>query len=101
MKIKKMTFLFLIAVAPVIFAQEQKMSVADIASFKQTIEKEATTIKSIKTDFVQYKHLDFLSKDIETSGKMVFKSPDLLNWQYTKPYQYSIVFKSNKVYTRT
>ena len=98
MKIKKMTFLFLIAVAPVIFAQEQKMSVADIASFKQTIEKEATTIKSIKTDFVQYKHLDFLSKDIETSGKMVFKSPDLLNWQYTKPYQYSIVFKSNKVY---
>lgn len=98
MKIKKIALLFLIAVAPVLFAQEQKMSVADIASFKQTIEKESTTIKTIKTDFVQYKHLDFLSKDIETSGKMVFKSPNLLNWQYTKPYQYSIVFKNNKVY---
>ena len=29
---------------------------------------------------------------------MVFKAPNLLNWQYTRPYQYSIVFKNNKVY---
>lgn len=81
-----------------IFAQEQKMSAAEIAVFKATIEKETKNIKSLKTDFVQYKHLDFLSKDIETSGKMYFKQPNLLNWQYTKPYQYSIVFKNNKVY---
>lgn len=81
-----------------IFAQEQKMSASEIAVFKATIEKETKNIKSLKTDFVQYKHLDFLSKDIETSGKMYFKQPNLLNWQYTKPYQYSIVFKNNKVY---
>lgn len=98
MKIKKIVLLFLIVVAPAIFAQEQKMTAAEIAVFKQAIEKESTTIKSIKTDFIQYKHLDFLSKDIETSGKMAFKAPNLLNWQYTKPYQYSIVFKNNKVY---
>ncbi|MFY0481862.1 outer membrane lipoprotein carrier protein LolA [Flavobacterium sp. PLA-1-15] len=81
-----------------VFSQEQKMSASEIASFKATVEKEAKNIKSLKTDFVQYKHLDFLSKDIETSGKMYFKQPNLLNWQYTKPYQYSIVFKNNKVY---
>ncbi|MGH2664196.1 LolA family protein [Flavobacterium sp.] len=81
-----------------IFAQEQKMSASEIANFKATVEKETKNIKSLKTDFIQYKHLDFLSKDIETSGKMVFKAPNLLNWQYTKPYQYSIVFKNNKVY---
>lgn len=81
-----------------IFAQEQKMSVAEVANFKATVEKESKNIKSLKTDFIQYKHLDFLSKDIETSGKMAFKAPNLLNWQYTKPYQYSIVFKSNKIY---
>lgn len=81
-----------------VFSQEQKMSASEITSFKATVEKEAKNIKSLKTDFVQYKHLDFLSKDIETSGKMYFKQPNLLNWQYTKPYQYSIVFKNNKVY---
>jgi outer membrane lipoprotein carrier protein len=29
---------------------------------------------------------------------MYFKSPNLLNWQYTNPYQYSIIFENNKVY---
>lgn len=80
------------------FAQEQKMSSSEITHFKNDVEKETKNIKTLKTDFIQYKHMDFLSKDIETSGKMAFKAPNLLNWQYTKPYQYSIVFKNNKIY---
>ena len=39
------------------FAQEQKMSSSEIANFKVMIEKESKTIKTIKTDFVQYKPL--------------------------------------------
>jgi outer membrane lipoprotein carrier protein len=54
-------------------------------------------IKTLSTDFVQYKHMDFLSKDIETSGKMIFKEPSLLLWQYKKPYSYSVIFKSGKI----
>ncbi len=81
-----------------LFAQEQKLTASEIANFKELIEKSSKTIKTIKTDFIQYKHMDFLSKDIETSGKMYFKAPDLLNWQYVKPYNYSITFKNNKVY---
>ncbi|WP_431243573.1 outer membrane lipoprotein carrier protein LolA [Flavobacterium sp. P21] len=80
-----------------IFAQEQKMTDAEIASFKQDVNEVAKKIKTLSTDFVQYKHLDFLSKDIETSGKMVFKEPALLSWQYKKPYNYSIVFKNGKI----
>ncbi len=98
MRIRLFTVLFLFFMTETFFAQEQKMSSSEIANFKVMIEKESKTIKTIKTDFVQYKHMDFLSKDIETSGKMSFKTPNLLNWQYTKPYTYSIVFKNNKIY---
>lgn len=97
MKIKFFTTIFLFS-ALIGFTQEQKMTNSEIASFKNEVTKETKNIKSLKTDFVQYKHMDFLSKDIETSGKMAFKAPNLLNWQYTKPYQYSIVFKNNKIY---
>lgn len=97
MKIKVILFLFLISNLNV-FAQQQKMSSSEITAFKTILEKESKNIKSLKTDFIQYKHLDFLSKDIETSGKMYFKQPNLLNWQYTNPYQYSIIFKNNKVF---
>ena len=79
------------------FAQEQKMSENEIAVFKQSVVTVSKKIKTLSTDFVQYKHLDFLSKDIETSGKMVFKEPNLLLWQYKKPYNYSIVFKNGKI----
>lgn len=78
-------------------AQEQKMSTAEITSFKNAVNATAKNSKTLTTDFVQYKHMDFLSKDIETSGKMVFKTPGMLLWQYTKPYQYSVVFKNNKI----
>lgn len=98
MKSSLFALFFLIFISNEIVAQEQKMSASEIASFKAEVEKESKTIKTIKTDFTQYKHMDFLSKDIETSGKMSFKAPNLLNWQYTKPYNYSIVFKNNKVY---
>ncbi|HKX85628.1 MAG TPA: outer membrane lipoprotein carrier protein LolA [Flavobacterium sp.] len=91
-------FLILSLFSLVGLAQEQKMSNSEINSFKATVEKETKSIKTLKTDFIQYKHMDFLSKDIETSGKMAFKAPNILNWQYTKPYQYSIIFKNNKIY---
>ena len=80
-----------------LFAQEQKMTAAEIASFKEDVNVVSKKIKTLSTDFVQYKHLDFLSKDIETSGKMIFKEPNLLQWQYKKPYNYSIVFKNGKI----
>lgn len=79
------------------FAQEQKMSDSEIVSFKQSVSIVSKKIKSLSSDFVQYKHLDFLSKDIETSGKMVFKEPNRIQWQYKKPYNYSIVFKDGKI----
>ncbi|HEX8015986.1 MAG TPA: outer membrane lipoprotein carrier protein LolA, partial [Flavobacterium sp.] len=52
-----------------LIAQEQKMTVAEIASFKEDVNVVSRKIKTLSTDFIQYKHLDFLSKDIETSGK--------------------------------
>src|SRR5690554_2946932 len=80
------------------FAQEQKLSTAEIATFKKEVIQQSEKIKSLKTDFVQYKHLSFLSREIETSGNMVFQAPDLLNWRYTQPYQYSIVFRKEKIH---
>ncbi|WP_035646570.1 outer membrane lipoprotein carrier protein LolA [Flavobacterium sp. ASV13] len=97
MKTKLYIFLFLNIFSISVFAQEQKMTDAEIASFKQDVNVVSKKIKTLSTDFVQYKHLDFLSKDIETSGKMIFKEPALLSWQYKKPYNYSIVFKNGKI----
>lgn len=98
MKISNYVLVFLLTINSLfVVAQEQKMSESEITSFKQSVNAVAKKITTITTDFVQYKHMDFLSKDIETSGKMYFKEPNSLKWQYKKPYNYSIVFKNGKI----
>lgn len=78
-------------------AQEQKLSEKEITAFKQSVKEVSKKTKTLSSDFVQYKHLDFLSKDIESSGKMVFVAPNLLQWQYKKPYNYSVTFNNGKI----
>ncbi|MBD3582174.1 LolA family protein [Flavobacterium selenitireducens] len=94
---KKISFLLLFFIGFQTFAQ-QAMSASEIADFKKKVNAASATIKTMTTDFVQYKHMDFLAKDVETSGKMAFKEPNSLAWQYKKPYNYSIVFKSGKIF---
>jgi len=97
MKNRIYILMFMLASFVTTVAQE-KMSPAEITAFKNAVNTTAKSTKTLTTDFVQYKHMDFLSKDIETSGKMNFKAPGLLLWQYTTPYQYSIIFKNNKIH---
>lgn len=89
-------FVFLFMGFP-IWSQEVPMSSSEAANFKAKVEKANQNISNIKTDFVQKKHLAFLTNDIESSGKMLFKAPNYLKWSYSKPFQYSIEFKNNKV----
>ena len=90
-------FLFFIAISSTILAQETPMSASEIAVFKEKVIATAQNTKTIKTDFTQFKHLDFLADDVKTSGKMLFKAPNLVKWEYTNPYQYSVVFKEEQL----
>lgn len=97
MKIRNFLLIACVLVTFVATAQEQKMTDGEAAAFRTSVNGVAKKIKSLSTDFIQYKHMDFLANDIETSGKMFFKEPDKLLWQYKKPYNYTIVFKNGKI----
>ncbi len=75
-----------------------KMSMEEAASLRNTVKEKSASTKTISSDFVQYKHLDFLSNDIESKGKLAFKAPDNIKWEYTSPFAYSILFKDDKLF---
>jgi len=81
-----------------IFAQNSAMSSAEAKAFVTKVSSETRNIKTLQSDFTQTKKMDFLDKSIVTYGKMSLKSPNSLSWKYTKPYQYSIIFKDNKIF---
>jgi len=77
---------------------QTKMTSAEANDLRAMVKEQAKTTQTITSDFTQFKHLDFLSNDIESKGKMAFKTPDMVKWQYTQPFAYSIIFKNQELY---
>lgn len=77
---------------------QTKMSASEIAEFKAQVQHRASEIQTISSEFVQYKHLAFLSNDIKTTGNLRFKSPSTIKWEYLEPFQYAVLFKNDHMY---
>jgi len=77
---------------------QTKMTIAEADILKAKVKERTTAINTLLSDFTQYKHLDFLDNDIETSGKLTFKAPDLVKWEYVKPFKYLVLFKDEKLF---
>ena len=85
---------FLISIAG--FSQK-KLSDSEQKTFKQKVLKTAQSTKSIQSDFTQTKHLNVLENDIVSEGKLYFKTPNLVKWEYIIPYKNIAVFKNDKL----
>ncbi|WP_179354163.1 outer membrane lipoprotein carrier protein LolA [Winogradskyella vidalii] len=90
--------LFFLCIGIQISNAQKSLTTEEINAFKSAVEKLDSNTKTIVSDFVQYKHLSFLSNDVETQGKLAFKVPGLVKWEYTSPYKYSIIFKDDKLF---
>ena len=96
--IKHIAFGTFLLISGLFFAQNTAMSAAEAKVFVSRVSSETKGIKTLQSDFTQTKKMDFLDKSIVTYGKMTLKTPNMLSWKYTKPYQYSIVFRDNKIF---
>lgn len=79
------------------WAQTRDMTASEVTVFQKSLQQLAE-IKTLSADFVQYKHLSFMKKPVESSGKLYLKHPDMLSWAYTAPFQYKMVFKDRKIF---
>ena len=90
-------FIFFLFVCFTGFCQTE-LTLSEQQVFKSKVLKRAENTKSIVSDFKQIKHIDVLNNDIEAEGSMVFKSPNLIRWEYIKPYKTTAIFKNDKLY---
>ncbi|TDS14530.1 outer membrane lipoprotein carrier protein LolA [Sphingobacterium paludis] len=90
-------YFFLFFVPFFLGAQTRKMTAAEVTTFQQKLKKVAE-VKSLSADFVQYKHVSFMKKPVESAGKVYVKQPNKLSWAYVSPFQYKMVFRDGKVF---
>ena len=89
---------FLLFFLSVSVQAQTEMSSLEAEALKTLVKSQAVTTKTITSNFIQYKHLDFLSNDIITKGTLAFKTPDLVKWEYVEPYKYTVLFKNETLY---
>lgn len=94
--LSKISFLFFLLATGL--SAQTEMSPAESNSLKTAVKKQADTVKTITSDFTQYKHLDFLSEDIKSKGKLAFRAPNQVKWEYVDPFEYSLIFKNETLY---
>ena len=87
--------LFILIAAP-IFSQ-QNLSASEQMAFKKKVKETAQSTKTIVSDFIQTQEMEFLSDAATSKGKLVFKAPNLVRWEYVSPYPYIVIFKDGKL----
>lgn len=79
-------------------AQPAALSASEIQEFKNRVATQASSMQSLESDFVQLKHLDFVDNAIKSEGKLYFKSPHRIRWEYTSPFVYYVVFDDTRMF---
>lgn len=67
------------------------------SEIKSKLNELTSSTQTIQSDFIQEKHLSFLSEKIISKGKFAFKNPNLLRWEYAEPINYIIVFNNKNI----
>lgn len=69
----------------------------DSKAFQKELHQVAAKTKALESNFTQIKHLDVLSEDIESTGRLVYKADNNLLWEYHAPLNYLIVLNQGKI----
>lgn len=78
------------------FVSGQKaMSNSQIITLKTEVKNLAKSTKTITANFKQTKHIDFLSNDVISSGKMYYKAAKKMKWKYISPFSYEVIFNND------
>ena len=71
-------------------------AVKDPSIIMKRINEVSKSIKSIECEFIQIKHLSYLSENVTSKGAFYYKRENLIRWEYTSPYKYIIAVKKDK-----
>ena len=76
---------------------QTRLSASEQKEFKAKVQKTAQNTHTISSDFIQTKHIFVLDNVITSEGKLVFKTPNLVRWEYFKPYLNVAIFRDDQL----
>lgn len=78
--------------------QPASLSASEIQTLKKNVATQASGLQSLESDFVQLKRLEFVDNAIKSVGKLYFKAPHQIRWEYTSPFSYYVIFDDTRMF---
>lgn len=78
------------------FSQNNFVLVNDVESLNKAIKENSLKVTSIKSDFEQHKVLSMLEETLISEGNFLYKKENNVKWQYTSPFEYTIIIANGK-----
>jgi outer membrane lipoprotein-sorting protein len=69
-------------------AQYRDATPAQKAEIVSKITEASNKMNAMQCDFTQVKELSFMDDKVTSEGKMYYKKPNKVRWEYIKPYKY-------------
>lgn len=63
----------------------------------QGLKETAATVRAVKAEFVQEKHMQILARPLVSRGAFLFKAPDSLRWEYTAPVKSVLLMHNGQI----
>jgi outer membrane lipoprotein-sorting protein len=70
----------------------QKKEIVDI------ITQASNAMRTMQCDFTQEKELSFMNDKVVSEGKMFYKQPNKIRWEYTKPMAYVFAMDGKNIF---
>jgi len=70
--------------------------VKDLKALEAILNSNAAKIRTIQSDFIQRKQLEYLDETITSKGRFWFKKENQLRWAYVEPFEYAIIISDGK-----
>ena len=81
------------------YAQRTALSAAESTALKARITESTKSLQSLQSDFTQTRQLSYMENDIRATGKLYFKAPGRIRWEYMTPKPYVVIFDDQTMYT--
>lgn len=69
----------------------------DLSQIRTGLIEASRELSSISCDFIQTKESPMLSEKIIAYGRMSYKKPDYLKWEYEKPFRYTFILDGTDI----
>ncbi|HSI69683.1 MAG TPA: outer membrane lipoprotein carrier protein LolA [Gillisia sp.] len=90
--------IFLFLLPTLVLAQKSQLSNAEMQSFKQEVAQHAEDLKTLSSEFTQTKYMQLMEGEAVSEGKLYYRNPDVLKWEYHDPYNYKILFMDGQLH---